>query len=151
GGGSPVAVLARVTAGGGDDATFDGDGNGDGVILTPFTQDFEPADIVRDGSGRLVVGGSGDQGRFALARYAGNGALDTTFGSGGKVTQAVGVGYAYGERVAVDGDGRVLIAGVSDGDKYVALGRFTDGGAPDLSFDGDGLVTTSWADRYPLA
>ena len=47
------------------------------------------------------------------AAVAAPGDLDATFGTGGKVTTAIGPGNDYGQAVAVDSAGRVIVAGYS--------------------------------------
>jgi uncharacterized delta-60 repeat protein len=72
--------------------------------------------------------------------------LDTSFGSGGKVTTAIGTGNDYGRAVVVDSQGRVVVAGWSynGGDDDFAVVRYTSAGVLDASFGGgDGIVTTA--------
>jgi uncharacterized delta-60 repeat protein len=60
----------------------------------------------------VLLGGGGDV--FALARYNRDGSLEATFGSGGKVTTDFGAnGQGVGNAVAVQPDGRIVIAGES--------------------------------------
>jgi uncharacterized delta-60 repeat protein len=69
-------------------------------------------------SGKILVAGHSDNGTvkddFALARYLSNGSLDNGFGSGGKVTTAIGSGDDHGFRVLVQNDGKILVAGDSE-------------------------------------
>ena len=88
----------------------------------------------------VVVGGSGQD--FAIARYSFKGDLDTTFGTQGKVITDFG-GDDRAEAVALQSDGRIVVAGRSGGD--FALARYTTTGALDTTFDGDGLVTTDFS------
>ncbi len=60
----------------------------------------------------MVAGWSsiaGDAEDFALARYNSDGSLDGTFGSGGKVTTAIGNGDDIGESVAIQSDGKIVL------------------------------------------
>ena len=59
-------------------------------------------------------------------RYNGNGSLDTTFNGTGKVTTAIGSSDDYGRSVAVQSDGRIVVAGYSyNGSKWdFALARY---------------------------
>ncbi|MBI4770572.1 MAG: hypothetical protein HY784_09250 [Chloroflexi bacterium] len=75
--------------------------------------------------GKIVVAGQSD-GDFALARYNANGSLDTTFSTDGKVTTAIG-SYDTGNALALQPDGKIVVAGQSDGDFAVA--RYLDGAA----------------------
>src|ERR1044071_4855271 len=65
--------------------------------------------------GRSSWRGSSSNGRnydFALVRYTAEGALDTSFGSTGKVITAIGSGDDYANSVAVQSDGKIVVAGV---------------------------------------
>jgi uncharacterized delta-60 repeat protein len=60
---------------------------------------------------------------FALARYDRDGSLDTTFGDGdGKVTTDFGLNQDHAFAVAIQGDGKIIAAGVAD-DEF-ALARY---------------------------
>ena len=65
--------------------------------------------------GKIVVAGQcyNDSGGidFCVARYSSAGVLDAGFGAGGKVITPIGalVGYAYA--VAVQADGKIVVAG----------------------------------------
>src|SRR5688572_10449017 len=75
---------------------------------------------------------------FALAAAAGPapawaaGELDTSFDGDGKVVTALGSGDT-GRGVAMQADGKVVVAGDSGGD--FALARYNDDGSLDTSFD----------------
>ena len=91
-------------------------------------------------------GYNGANNDFALVRYNANGTLDTSFGGGdGKVTTPVGTSYDEGYSVALQPDGKIVVAGYSDnGANYdFALARYNSDGWLDTSFGGgDGMVTT---------
>ena len=48
---------------------------------------------------------------FGVLRYNTNGSLDTTFGSGGMVQTANGTSDTWGSAVALQADGRIVVAG----------------------------------------
>jgi uncharacterized delta-60 repeat protein len=73
-------ALVRYVPDGSLDATF-GDG---GKIITPFGGSVDVQALAIDARGRIVAVGGG-AGFFAIARYTASGALDPTFGTGGKV------------------------------------------------------------------
>lgn len=93
--------------------------------------------------GKILVAGSSNSGSdwdFALARYNADGSLDTSFG-GGIVATAVGLSDDKGRGVAVQTDGKILVAGFSrSGINYdFALVRYNVDGSLDTGFgDGDG-------------
>src|SRR6185437_3540149 len=103
--------------------------------------------------GKLVVAGStaGPSGdAFALARYTPTGALDTTFGSSGRVITGFGGDQDWAQAVAVQADGKIVAAGKTGhqccgGTFDFALARYTAGGTPDTTFGTGGKVTTDFA------
>jgi len=98
--------------------------------------------------GKIVVAGSAEVGRvdqFALVRYNSDGSLDTTLNDNGKVTTAVGTGTCKGEGVAVQGDGKIVVAGYSfnaGGQSCFTVLRYRADGSLDTSFADSGKLTT---------
>src|SRR5262249_24701082 len=85
---------------------------------------------------------------FALARYNADGSLDTTFGTGGKVTTDFGGGHASADAVAVQNDGKIVAAGHAYSAQTnwdFALTRYNSDGHPDTSFGSGGKVTTDFS------
>lgn len=123
-------ALARFTAAGALDLGF---GGGDGKATTDFTGGYDAAfDVALQGDSKIVVGGeaSGSGGRFALARYRPGGGLDGTFGGDGRVTTnfTPQLDFAFG--VALDADGKIVLAGGSGwggSNPKVALARYLAG------------------------
>ncbi len=91
-------------------------------------------------AGKVVVSGYSNN-DFVLARYSSTGVLDTSFDGDGKVTTDFG-GNNYGYALAVQADGKLVVAGESNSNA-IAVARYNDNGSLDTSFDGDGKVTTS--------
>jgi uncharacterized delta-60 repeat protein len=86
---------------------------------------------------------------FALARYTTRGALDSSFGRGGKVLTDFGPPKRFdatGQAVALQSDGKVVVAGESSERRspfpHVALARYTARGRLDPSFGRGGRVVT---------
>jgi uncharacterized delta-60 repeat protein len=83
---------------------------------------------------------------FALARYNPDGNLDTSFGSGGKVTTDFGPLFAEGAGdVAIQNDDKLVAAGGTglNGADF-ALARYKPDGTLDPSFGSGGKVTTDF-------
>src|SRR5262245_41732594 len=78
------------------------------------------------------------------AAQATPGALDSSFGQGGKVTTSLGSGYNVAKALVQQPDGRIVAAGSgSNGSNNdFALARYAPAGALDSSFNGTGKVTT---------
>ena len=74
-------------------------------------------------NGKIVAAGYGDT-DFALVRYNTDGTLDTTFGSDGKVTTAIGSGLDSARSVAIQSDGKIVAAGSRDSNNDFALARY---------------------------
>ncbi len=118
-------ALARYGADGSLDSSFSGDGR-----QTNFSGGRYLATAVAvQADGKLVVaGGGGDD--FVLARYNADGSLDGSFGDGGKQTTDFG-GHDFGNAVAVQADGKIVVAGTSGATGYdFALARYEGGPGP---------------------
>ena len=128
-----------------NDGSRDTNYNRNGIKLEDVGErEAEARAVVLQPDGKLVVAGEAHQGAvqaFALARLNTDGSLDTTFGTGGKVKAIVGTNSSSANAVALQPDGKILVGGFSS--EGVALARFHTNGAPDLSFDGDGEVTST--------
>ena len=75
------------------------------------------------------------------------GDLDPTFDGDGKVTTDFAGSTDEGKGVAIQGDGKIVAAGVAfaSGTDDFALVRYNTDGSLDTTFDGDGRVTTDFA------
>jgi uncharacterized delta-60 repeat protein len=88
--------------------------------------------------GKIVAAGyseSGSNRDVALVRYATDGSLDPSFGSGGKVITAIGAADDYGGSVVVQSDGKIVVAGDSyNGSNWdIALVRYLGSTVPQPS------------------
>src|SRR5262249_35006898 len=77
---------------------------------------------------------------LALARYSGRGVLDQTFGSGGLVVTDINSSDDRAAALAVQVDGKIVVAGTAGGD--FALIRYQPDGSLDPGFGQGGKVTT---------
>jgi uncharacterized delta-60 repeat protein len=101
----------RLLTNGALDTTFSGDGLAEAVFAGSDLA--QPTALVLQPDGNIVVAGSasfGSSNRVALARFQTNGTLDATFGSGGVVTTSLGATNASAADVALQSDGRVVVA-----------------------------------------
>ncbi|MBI4660184.1 MAG: hypothetical protein HY735_15195 [Verrucomicrobia bacterium] len=133
-------ALARYNSDGSLDESF---GAG-GKVTTDFNagEDFGRSVAIQS-DGKIVVAGVAG-GSFALARYRSDGGLDTTFGTSGKVTADFGTSSSEGNSVAIQGDGKIVVAGFSVGANYdYALARYNSDGSLDTSFGTGGKVITA--------
>ena len=139
---SPDFILARYNTDGSLDTTF----GGTGKVATDFgfIGDFGNSIAIQHNGKIIIAGvchiGSDSDGNIyatSLARYNPNGSMDTTFNGNGKVVTEVGRS-SEGRSVAVQSDGRIVVAGLSDSGttKKIAVIRYQG----DLDTDGDGLL-----------
>lgn len=119
----------------------------DGRVTTVFPGYAEGHDVARQSDGKLVVVGLSEAG-FALARYNGNGSLDTAFGGDGTVTSDFGGGAHTANAVAIQpSDGKVVVAGTTEvvaeeggGCCFFSVARYNTDGSLDTAFGNGGLV-----------
>ena len=137
-------ALVRYNADGSLDSSF---GSG-GIVTTDFFGASDAAhDVVIQPDGKIIaVGYTRDSNStdFALARYQGDGSLDTTFGSGGLVTSAFAEDTIGVSAVVLQPDGKIIVCGgVFNDDTIVdfALARYHSNGSLDTTFGTGGLVT----------
>lgn len=144
-------ALARYNANGTLDTTF----SGDGLVTTSMsTADSSASELAIQGDGKIVVTGVAWQGTtrkndIAVARYLSNGNLDTSFDGDGKAYVNFANKYDQGAAIALQADGKALIAGSVDSDSLGGSAKFgvvrlTTAGKLDTTFDGDGKVITSF-------
>ena len=136
----------RIEAAAGDlDPRF---GNG-GVAFTDFSQTTELAySVTVQADGKIVLcGQSGVSPNLhsALARYNRSGRLDSTFGTGGKVTVTFNSVSDYLYAAAIQSDGKIVAAGSSA--TSFLLARFNADGSLDQAFGTNGSVETTFGDQ----
>ena len=95
--------------------------------------------------GALIAAGTAGAGAasdFALARFNANGTLDTIFGDNGAVRTTFHVDTVDElNAVVLQHDGKIIVAGVSDG--QFALARYHTNGTLDRSFGNQGKVVST--------
>ncbi|WP_251972473.1 putative Ig domain-containing protein [Sphaerotilus microaerophilus] len=148
-------VLRRLVSDGGVDTDF---GAGGQVSIDYGRGDDNAAAVALQNDGRIVVVGStfnGSNFDVAVARLNGDGSLDNGFGSGGLRQLVVGSGDEVATAVAVQPDGRILIAGSTEtASGYdMLLLRLNADGSLDGSFNGSGrlVVPVGSADDFAYA
>ena len=137
-------AVVRYDTDGSLDSSFDTDGK----VTTPFGSNPSRGRAVAiQSDGRIVVAGNADNGSnndFAVVRYNTDGSLDSSFDTDGKLTTPIGSGDDVGRAVALQSDGKIVVAGLSSNgtDDDFAVVRYNTDGSLDTSFDTDGKVTT---------
>ena len=147
---SPGIGVMRFNADGSLDTTFDGDGR---VIRFTGPIGFvEEAALQADGKIVVVATHSTTSNDFAVARFNADGTVDATFGGGdGLVTTDFGsLGNDVARAVAIDASGKIVVAGVANGNDW-GLARYNTDGTPDTTFGGGGLVMTDFGSSAEAA
>ncbi|WP_018616587.1 Ig-like domain-containing protein [Segetibacter koreensis] len=138
-------ALVRYNTDGTLDSTF----STDGKQLT----DFFVFPVTLQSDGKIIIAGRGDQPvvnhTFVLARYNPDGTLDSAFAQNGKQTTDFSSGDDEAYSVAIQSDGKIVLAGVANkysnsGTPDFALARYNADGTPDTTFSTDGKLTTDF-------
>jgi uncharacterized delta-60 repeat protein len=136
--GAPSALAAD----GGLNSSF----SGDGFDAVDFNAGSDTGRDVAERDGKIAVAGTDGAGSgfpdFAVALYNSNGEPDTGFSDDGKNNLTFG-GHDFGQAVLIQPDGKIVVAGVTDGGgtNDFAVERFTTAGAPDPDFNGGSGLT----------
>lgn len=140
-------AVARLTADGVLDPSFSGDGRLIGTFGPNLTYSRANGVAVLPG-GEILVAGTTDSDVFsdrsdvAIAKLRPDGTPDAMFGVNGLVVLAVSGSTEIAYAIAVQPDGRIVLAGSSDDGLGLnsLVHRLTPTGAPDATFSGDGRV-----------
>ncbi len=141
-------ALTRHNSDGSLDTSF----GTNGIAVTDFGgADDKAYDEALLPDGGIVAVGVADpagflKGDFGIARYNPDGTLNTSFGTGGIVTTDIRGDADQAEAVAVQPDGKIVVAGltatVAGRITDFALARYNPDGTLDQSFGSHGIVTT---------
>ncbi len=128
-----IAIM-RFNGNGSLDTTF----NGTGILVVRFQNLNESANAVGvQSDGKIVIGGylnNSIKDEFLLMRFEPNGALDTTFGTGGFTTTSVSGGNDRVRTMVIQSDNKILVGG------SVFVARYTQNGSLDTSFGNNGSI-----------
>lgn len=134
-------AISRYTVAGKLDHSF----GRNGKVVTYFGSGRNASSaqaVAIQANGKVVALGHSGTVRFALTRYTRQGRLDAGFGRGGKVVTSFGArNSAIASAVAIQPDGKIVVAGVRGG-VDIALARYIANGTLDRSFGQGGRVRT---------
>ena len=143
-------------------ARYDNDGSLDpgfgsgGKVTTDFFGNTDVALAVAlqpDGkiiaAGRTRVAGTNfELFDFAVARYNADGSLDSTFGSGGKVTTDFTGGFDIAHAIAIQPNGKIVVAGwarnSATGGLDFGVARYNPNGSLDTGYGSGGKLSTDF-------
>jgi uncharacterized delta-60 repeat protein len=137
-------IVARHNADGSLDTVFGSNGR----VITNFGATEQALALVLQPDGKIVVAGRTNKPApngnfdFALARYESGGAVDNTFGTLGLVTTDFGGSVDRAFAMALQPDGKLVVAG--DSDANFALARYNSNGSLDPGFGAGGKVITTF-------
>jgi uncharacterized delta-60 repeat protein len=136
-------LIARYNENGSLDTTFN---NGAGFITNVPNNSSTYNSVAVDNQGRILVVGRTDDNNAFIARFNQNGtALDNNFGTNGVVTNVPNNSFIY-YSVALDVQGRIVVAGQTDSvndDSHGLIVRYKEDGSLDTTFNnGTGFINT---------
>ncbi len=132
------------------DGTLDNSFGTNGKVTTDFLggRDFAASMVLQPDGKILLIGYhvGNDNSDFATLRYNVDGSLDSTFNGDGKSIMSFGIGNAFGSSIALQPDGKILLAGsaFNGNDSDFALARITSEGIYDITFGSLGQVFTDF-------
>jgi uncharacterized delta-60 repeat protein len=109
--------------------------------------------VVVQPDGKIIVAGYSDFSSvnvdFSVARFNPDGSVDNSFDFDGKQSTSFTPGRDYGYAMALQADGKVVVAGYFGSDYHENFGvvRYNSDGSLDNSFDLDGMVTYDFGGR----
>jgi uncharacterized delta-60 repeat protein len=163
-------ILARFTASGTLDPTFNSTGPRPGTVTFSFPDPAERVNLAvypNSGTdsadyGKIAVAAwiygnpippGVNSGQFGLARFNPDGTADTTFGQSGQVVTPFPNSGGIAWATALQADGKIVVAGqtVSSGIWSPTLLRYNADGSLDTTFGNGGMVVTSSSSHRFLA
>jgi uncharacterized delta-60 repeat protein len=120
-------VLVRYNIDGSLDTNFSADG-----MLTTQLSSSKAYSTKQQTDGKILVTGT-DGTDVVLLRYNNDGSLDTAFSGDGIVTTDLGTRYDAGKMIAIQDDGRIIVACSVDG--HASIVRYLSNGSLETIFD----------------
>ncbi|MBK8966457.1 MAG: T9SS type A sorting domain-containing protein [Lewinellaceae bacterium] len=140
------SIVMRLNSAGNPDPTF----NQTGFMVDSTFQLDETRAVRLQPDGKIITAGSGrmsmsERTDFIVRRYNANGTPDYFFSADGMVTSDINNRWDYANALALQPDGKILVAGQSEQalDAQLALLRYNSDGSPDNSFGTSGQAPSS--------
>jgi uncharacterized delta-60 repeat protein len=136
------------------DGSLDPTFSGDGRQAINFSPGWDSCfDLQIQGDGKIVTGGvaAGQGTRATLLRLDPDGSLDPTFTGDGTLVRNYTSRTDYFEAIALQADGKIVVAGTADWDRSgsrLLVARFEADGTADPTFSGDGLILANFPTAY---
>ena len=139
-------AVFRYNSDGSLDTTFDGDGK----LSVGFFDNIDDyaTSVVIQPDGKIIVAGyllNGSFTVYAIVRLNQDGSFDNSFDGDGKVFTDVGIDMDFGNSVALQPDGKIIVGGYTGSGNSNAFSavRYNPDGSLDTSFNGSGKVVTT--------
>jgi len=135
-------AIVRYNTNGRLDKSFGDEGK---VIPTLPSDDNVVSDVKIQADGKILLAGTsyaGPKSDFLLLRCNSDGTTDENFGNNGIVRTDFQNSYDFAYTVAIQKDGKIVVAGSGKNSKSFALARYNKDGTLDSTFGDDGKVTT---------
>ncbi|MGB4849270.1 MAG: hypothetical protein WBP41_15200, partial [Saprospiraceae bacterium] len=139
-------IMLRFSPQGTIDSTF----GSNGIVNTKYANEdhFAYSVVLQPDHKILVVDGTTIAGKrdFGMLRYNENGALDSTFGTYGRVVTAFSSGSNTAHAISIQDDQKILLAGFlgTTPQHNFALARYTSDGILDAGFGNGGKIITDF-------
>lgn len=133
------------------------DSNLDGSLDSPIGNAHDQIYALKlQADGKIVAAGYGANAAnadVAIVRYTSEGALDSSFGTEGKVTTAIGASSERAYSLAIQPDQKMVVAGFYNNGTSTAFAilRYNTNGSLDSSFGTNGIVMTDITDNDDFA
>jgi uncharacterized delta-60 repeat protein len=146
---SVIHVPAAYSQAGALDPSFGADGRVSSDVFGGF--DDRISDIAIQSDGKIIAAGSrggyASRYNFALVRYLSNGAVDSNFGSAGRVLLDFDGDDDFAGAIAIQQDGKIVVAGsarLGGRPSDFAIARYNLDGSLDPTFAGNGKAATDF-------
>jgi len=142
-------VAVRLSSNGTIDSTF----GTNGVVKTdfgntPYRDELSTGVVALPDTSFILAGYTAQNSTpatFALAKYKVNGSLDSTFGTGGKVTTQIYNLNSYAQDIITDSAGGLLVSGYTLGAQQdFVIARYSANGKLDTAFGNNGIILTDF-------
>lgn len=137
---------------------LDGSFGASGAAFAPIhchSKNYEVLAMAMQTDGKFVVSGGEHNGvdyDMLVTRFTASGALDTSFGNAGYVRTAIGAYHEWGQKVVIQPDGKIIVAGkmtlysATNSSSDTAVVRYQNDGSLDPTFGVAGKVIADYGD-----
>ncbi|MET1039830.1 MAG: delta-60 repeat domain-containing protein, partial [Acidimicrobiales bacterium] len=146
--GSERTFVLRYTASGAPDASW----NGNGRVVRNLINGYEDAVAVAIQDDGDVLAAGEVNGQLSVLRFLPTGAADASFSGDGRVVTNLPGGYEWISGIAIQDDGRIVVAGRIAGTGGRAMvARYDTSGTLDATFSGDGFTAIDFTAGWDYA